>query len=165
MEVVQVEFRRVRNLGNYETAELKLVAIPSEGEDFKEVIAKIKSEVLQGIGLGKPSETEAPVTEAATPVAKAKGKNNTKSKPVADVATPAAETPLAEAVSKPSIPSDLTLADVKTKMKQVVKEVSYDTAMAILGTFGVAKTDELPAEKYILIMAEAEKALKAKEGK
>lgn len=182
MQVVQVEFRRVRNLGNYETAELKLVAVPGEGEDFRKAIDDLKFEVLKGLGLevkdAKKSVAETKGTVAEKPAGndgsgtatpepeKASAADTSKAvapkpKGKGKATTPANDGAVGDVASGPAP----TLVEVKAKMKQVVKEVSYDTAMAVLKKFNVGKTDDLSADQYVRVLEEAEKALAAKAGK
>lgn len=45
MKITTVEFARKKNLGNFETQDIKLVADVEEGEDAEEVINKLKEMV------------------------------------------------------------------------------------------------------------------------
>lgn len=46
MKITQVSFRRVFNLGNYETATVELVAVVNEGEDAKQALNQLVDEAL-----------------------------------------------------------------------------------------------------------------------
>jgi len=46
MKIIQVNFRRVFNLGNYQTATVELVAAVDEDEDAKQVLNQLVDEAL-----------------------------------------------------------------------------------------------------------------------
>lgn len=66
MQIVQAEFRRIRNLGNYENAELKLVAVVEEGEDCQAVVQELRKEVALGLGFKAPKLIGESTTQTET---------------------------------------------------------------------------------------------------
>lgn len=49
MRIKEVKYQRVKNLGNYETERLELLAELNEGEDHREAIEELKVEVEFGL--------------------------------------------------------------------------------------------------------------------
>ena len=63
MLVTEIKYRRVKNLGNYESEEISLSAVPAEGEDLDAAINRVKAKVLESLGLATSSAQK----EVATP--------------------------------------------------------------------------------------------------
>ena len=53
-QLATVSFRRVKNLGNYESEELKIELQQQEGESVNECITKVKGLVYEGLGISTP---------------------------------------------------------------------------------------------------------------
>lgn len=82
----------------------------------------------------------APKTEAAKPVAKAE-----------QVAKPAAET-----APPPANPAGPTLVEVRATLARLSNAGKTDEVKALLKKFGASKLTDVPAEKYIALITEAE---------
>jgi hypothetical protein len=96
-----------------------------------------------------------------------------KAEPKADAGKPAAAAPSAEsqapsaaAATTAEFPSEpvadapaIAIADVNAAIIALAKAKGRDAAVAVLGTFGVAKAPELKAEQYADVVAAAKKAM------
>lgn len=58
MKVKEVRYQRVKNLGNYESARLELVAELNEDDDVTEAIANLKATVNLHLGIDSDSVGE-----------------------------------------------------------------------------------------------------------
>ena len=56
MRYLEVKFRRVKNLGNYESEEITLSAAPTEGVPIENCIEEVKTKVLTALGLTSESK-------------------------------------------------------------------------------------------------------------
>ena len=54
MEVKTITYKRVNNLGNYNTEHLEMIAVLDDGEDVQEGTKQLKLEVETALGLNKP---------------------------------------------------------------------------------------------------------------
>ena len=97
MLVTEIKYRRVKNLGNYESEEISLSAVPAEGEDLDAAINRVKAKVLESLGLATASAEKAvvapgPILVDVAPVeSKPVPRSNVKkavSEPVKPVDTP-----------------------------------------------------------------------------
>ena len=55
MKVKTITYKRIHNMGNYNTQHLEMMAELDEGEDIQESANRLKIEVETALGLNKPS--------------------------------------------------------------------------------------------------------------
>lgn len=56
MNYKTITYKRIKNLGNFESQHLELTAEVDENEDIDAAIESLKSKVHQGLGLEKPKD-------------------------------------------------------------------------------------------------------------
>lgn len=98
-----------------------------------------------------PAKTAAPAP--TQPTAEAEAATAPESKVEPSATTQAADAPAA--ADAPTI----AIADVNAAIIALAKAKGRDAAVAVLGTFGVAKAPELKAEQYADVVAAAKKAM------
>ncbi len=53
MKVTTVTYRRIKNLGNYQSETVELTAEVEQGEDYKEVFDKLRQTALEKLEYGR----------------------------------------------------------------------------------------------------------------
>jgi len=149
----EIKYLSRLNKGNYEHDECQITAVIGENDSADEVIAFTKLKVQQALNMtfSKASPVKQEVEEEVKEEPKKAAKKTTKSLPKKQVAV--------EVVPEEEV-KEYTLEQVKTALASVWKAKGKQVAVEILGSFNVAKSDELTPKQYSSVVAECEKCTK-----
>lgn len=145
MHVTEVGYRRVKNLGNYESEEAKATVNLVEGECENEAMLKAKHVVYTHLGLS----TEEPKKQTKKKVAKKTTKKKVTKKD--------------EGSRKPEdsgVRRTVSHDEVKEALKALWKKEGKDAAISILNPYGVRTSGELPEGKLLEVMEQVEGQLR-----